>query len=104
MASYAAFDLRRRMFKDIWAAFLHVALYARLRAVSHQFGSIGRPVAVVAIRAFQCSFRNAVMRRKSELRADIRVTLIAQLRLRFLKEAAVQPAILLAQFRYREEV
>src|SRR5579863_2827939 len=71
VARGAALDLHRRMLKNKWAPFFHVALGARLPSALAERRAIRCSMGVVAIGALHRTFRHAMMGRQSELRLNV---------------------------------
>ena|SRR5579872_5309582 len=100
----ATLNLRGGMFKDERPPLFDVALNASFRPALHEFGAVGTTVRIVTVRAFQGAFGDTVMRGQCELGLDITVALVAEFGLGLYQLAAVQPAVLLRQFRNVEEI
>ncbi len=104
MAGSAAFNLQRRMLIDIGPAFFRVTADASLIIRLLQAGMVQRPVRIMAVSALHQTFGDAMVHRQCKLRLHVVVATEAQLRLRFLQEAAVQPSNFIRKLRHLEEV
>ena len=74
VADDAALHFDSGVLEHKWAAFFGVTLDAGLPSGLAQGSSIGGAVGIVAIRAFYCAFRNAVVCRQRKLGHNISVT------------------------------
>lgn len=83
VASRAAFDFERRVFKDKRTLFIGVAFDARRIRADRQIGLLGfkTAVGVMTIAALHRAFHNFVAERLAELRLHFRVTAYTKLRL-----------------------
>ena len=103
VARRAAFHLYGRVLEYKRPALLGMALGASLPSALSKRGAIGSAMRVVAIGTFHQAFRHAVMGRQRELRLNVAVASIAEFRLGFFQQTAVQPASLLGQPGHGEE-
>ena len=82
------FNFDGGMFEYERAALLYVALSAGLPSVLPQCPAVGCAVRAVTIRAFHVALWDPVVRGQCELRLNVPVTAIAEIRLRCLQQTA----------------